>query len=102
MEFYAHTQGPEKKDWEPLFTPACPTLSGQLCEACQNLDPKHGHLNKVAHLAATFAAEMFPPGPNRESAKQWAHLAGLWHLTQPVILRHSCCEVPSCPRKSNT
>gem|GEM_PF-3378366 len=47
MDFYAHTlPGQPKEFWEPLFTPACPTLSGHPCKACQNLDPKHGHLNK--------------------------------------------------------
>lgn len=38
-----------------------------------------GHLEKVAKLAAQFAGETFPPGPDREAARQWGHLAGLWH-----------------------
>jgi len=94
--FYAHTKSNSDgspapvKDWEPLFTPfgdvdpddpelACSGKNGTHCPHCENLNPRHGHLNKVAHLAATFAANMFSPGPDRESARQWGYLAGLWH-----------------------
>ncbi len=89
MNFYAHTQGPDKRKWEPLFTPFgeatdnpaeyCSGKDGHACPHCEHLAPQHGHLNKVAHLAANFAAEMFPAGPDRDSAKQWGYLAGLWH-----------------------
>jgi len=80
MNFYAHSlenEGPEK--WEPLFTADCPALKGNHCPACDSLDPQHGHLNKVAWWTAKFAAEMFPPGPDRDAARQWGYLAGLWH-----------------------
>ena len=71
--FYAHTAEDghgnrlSEEHWEPLFTPNCPALKGEPCEACANLHPRHGHLNKVAHLAAKFASEMFahPPGTTR-------------------------------------
>ncbi|WP_353564967.1 CRISPR-associated endonuclease Cas3'' [Haloferula sargassicola] len=43
------------------------------------MDPQHGHLNKVAYWTARFAADMFPPGPNRDAAHPWGYLAGLWH-----------------------
>ena len=79
MKFFAHTTTGPPTDWEPLFTPGCETLTGDHCEKCANLAPDHGHLNKVAHVAAQFAAEMFPPGPDREASRQWGHLAGLWH-----------------------
>ena len=46
---------------------------------CADLDPYHGHLNKVARWAAEFAGGMFPPGTDRDAAKQWGYLAGLWH-----------------------
>ncbi len=91
MPPYAHTldDRPET-EWEPLFTPfgeidpidpttACSGRNGEPCEHCENLAPYHGHLNKVAWWAAKFAAGMFPPGPDRDAARQWAYLAGLWH-----------------------
>jgi CRISPR-associated endonuclease/helicase Cas3 len=88
--FYAHTSNladgkttnPDKTTWEPLFTPfgdGTDECQGETCVNCANLLPKHGHLNKVAHLASQFAANMFPPGENRESARQWGYVAGLWH-----------------------
>ncbi len=43
------------------------------------MDPKHGHLNKVAWWTAKFASEMFPPGTSREAAREWGYLTGLWH-----------------------
>lgn len=88
---YAHTlPNRPPDDWEPLFTPwhdrpgrdpaaACSGRNAAPCKHCQHLAPQHGHLNKVAHLASRFAAEMFPPGPDRDAAKQWGYLAGLWH-----------------------
>ena len=93
MQFYAHTHPDfpnDRSKWEPLFTPfgeaesadpsqTCTGQNAQPCPHCQSLHPQHGHLNKVAHLAATFAANMFPPGENRESARQWGYLSGLWH-----------------------
>ncbi|MCC5023189.1 MAG: hypothetical protein J6386_10575 [Candidatus Synoicihabitans palmerolidicus] len=79
MPHYAHTSEGPVSEREPLFTPDCPTLTGDPCTKCAALDRRHGHLNKVAHLASQFAAEMFPPGPDRETARQWGHLAGLWH-----------------------
>lgn len=91
MNHYAHTlEGRPREEWEPLFTPfgmvdandpkkACSGKNGAPCPHCENLAPYHGHLNKVAWWTAKFAAEMFPPGPDRESARQWGYLAGLWH-----------------------
>jgi CRISPR-associated endonuclease/helicase Cas3 len=86
MPFYAHTKcnsdgTPCPQDsWEPLFSEECATLRGGECKKCQSLDPDHGHLNKVAYLTGKFAAEMFPEdSQERDSARQWGYLAGLWH-----------------------
>jgi hypothetical protein len=92
MQFFAHSKqnkdgNPASKDeWEPLSTPfggdpqaQCQGNNGDRCPKCEKLEPDHGHLNKVAHLAARFAGEMFPEGEDRESARQWGYLAGLWH-----------------------
>ena len=96
MIYYAHTKTHSdgapalKEEWEPLFTPIgaidlsdpTATCSGQSaagCIHCENLDPYHGHLNKVAWWSAKFAADMFPPGPDQDAARQWGYLAGLWH-----------------------
>jgi CRISPR-associated helicase Cas3/CRISPR-associated endonuclease Cas3-HD len=83
--FYAHSD-PAHPDpaeasryWEPLFSPECPALSGQHCAACETLERMHGHLNKVAWWTAKFAAEIYPDGSDREAARRWGHLAGLWH-----------------------
>ena len=79
MQFYAHTQGPNKADWEPLFTTDCPALYEKDCPDCTDLHPQHGHLNKVAHLTSQFAADMLPKGPDRDAVQQWGYLVGLWH-----------------------
>lgn len=80
MNFYAHTlENQPPKKWEPLFSADCPALKGEPCSLCESLAPAHGHLNKVAWWTAKFAAEMFPPGPDRDAARQWGYLAGLWH-----------------------
>jgi CRISPR-associated endonuclease/helicase Cas3 len=83
--FYAHTKSnpdgtprPES-EWEPLFSEDCVGLKGEHCPKCAALDLQHGHLNKVATLASKFAAEMFPADSDRETARQWGFLAGLWH-----------------------
>jgi CRISPR-associated endonuclease/helicase Cas3 len=83
MTFFAHSlEGKSQEYWEPLFTPFgngegdCQRGS---CQKCEQMDPKHGHLNKVAFWTAKFAAEMFPPGSDRDIAHQWGYLAGLWH-----------------------
>jgi CRISPR-associated endonuclease/helicase Cas3 len=85
-EFYAHTKkGPDgslcdQNEWEPLFTMECETLRGGHCPECENLEPKHGHLNKVAYLCSKFTAEMFPEGSeDSKLAAEWGRLAGLWH-----------------------
>ena len=91
MSAYAHSL-PEKdpSHWEPLFTPfgevdphdprkACSGRNGAACPHCESFAHYHGHLNKVAYWTATFAAAMFPPGSDRDSARQWGYLAGLWH-----------------------
>lgn len=87
--FYAHskrcTDGSiaPPHEWEPLFTPFGDDLEtecqGENCESCKNLEAQHGHLNKVAWWTAKSAAEMFPAGPDRDTARQWGYLAGLWH-----------------------
>ncbi|MCF3652535.1 CRISPR-associated helicase Cas3' [Synoicihabitans lomoniglobus] len=79
MTHYAHTTDGPSSTWEPLFTPDCATLTDGHCSHCAALERDHGHLNKVAHLASEFAAAMFPPGPDRESAREWGRLTGLWH-----------------------
>lgn len=83
MIVYAHSlEGKGSEAWEPLFTPFgidADQCQGHECEKCKDLDPRHGHLNKVAWWTAKFAAEMFPPSPDREAARQWGYLAGLWH-----------------------
>ncbi len=89
MPAYAHTKTQSdgtiapQIDWEPLFTPfgegedECQRHS---CEKCERMEPRHGHLNKVAHWTAKFAAEMFPAdSPESVSAHQWGYLTGLWH-----------------------
>jgi len=83
MPFYAHSlpDQPQKR-WEPLFTPfgsGPDHCQRDTCEKCRELAPDHGHLNKVAYWTATFAAAMFPPGKDRDTAWQWGYLAGLWH-----------------------
>lgn len=84
--FYAHTKSDangrllDPSEWEPLFSEDCGTLHGQACEKCQNLDPQHGHLNKVAYLAGKFAGEMFQAGSEEaRAATEWGRLAGWWH-----------------------
>jgi CRISPR-associated endonuclease/helicase Cas3 len=84
MKFYAHTLDEKSQEhWEPLFTPfgedkdECQRES---CQKCADLEPHHGHLNKVAFWTAKFAAEMFPANsPESTTAHQWGYLAGLWH-----------------------
>lgn len=71
-----------KKSGSHFFSAVCAALNGKQyhCGRCDSLDPKHGHLNKVAWWAAKFAGEMFPPGSDdSNSAWEWGDLAGLWH-----------------------
>lgn len=84
--FYAHSHPGfpgEPSMWEPLFTPFGDgegECRGRECKRCENLEPYHGHLNKVAWWAGKFAEEMFAPGSEEaESARAWGWLAGLWH-----------------------
>ncbi len=88
MTFHAHTKThPDgtpapQSEWEPLFTPfgeGVEECQRHTCQKCEAMDPHHGHLNKVAYWTAKFAAEMFPPGPDRDAAQQWGYLTGLWH-----------------------
>lgn len=90
MACYAHTKNDpvtkeplSRLEWEPLFTPFC---EGEEhcqkldCAKCAALEPKHGHLNKVAYWTARFAANMFPVGSDdAKSASEWGWIAGLWH-----------------------
>jgi CRISPR-associated endonuclease/helicase Cas3 len=87
--FYAHTKTkPDgspapQAEWEPLFTlfgdSPDTECSGPNCVQCENLNERHGHLNKVAWWSAKFAGEMFPEGSDRDAAREWGRLAGLWH-----------------------
>ena len=81
--FYAHTypgSGNDTSRWEPLFTPGCRALHENPCPDCERLAPNHGHLNKVAWLAAKFAGEMFASGSDAaQTASQLGYLAGQWH-----------------------
>ncbi len=93
--FYAHSKtDPETgeyrplDEWEPLFTPFgdnpgnhCLSDRARMCEECRDLDPAHGHLNKVAWWTAKFASEMFfcPGSDEAKAAREWGYLAGLWH-----------------------
>jgi CRISPR-associated endonuclease/helicase Cas3 len=81
--FFAHSDPRNPNDlsqWEPLFTPDCPALSGERCEACERMDRKHGHLNKVAWWTGKFTEEMFRNGSlEAEAAREWGYIAGLWH-----------------------
>jgi|GEM_PF-4254265 len=57
---FAHT-AENNRDWEPLFTADCPTVTGTAhCQLCEDLVPSHGHLNKVAHWTAKFARTTAP------------------------------------------
>jgi CRISPR-associated endonuclease/helicase Cas3 len=90
MIHYAHTKNDPvtkeplpQSEWERLFTPfsegvdQCQKFD---CKKCEVLDPKHGHLNKVAYWSAKFAEQMFPCGSSEsEAAREWGWLAGLWH-----------------------
>ena len=70
-------------EWEPLFTTfddaSATGCRRNACPLCERLEPNHGHLNKVASWTAKFAGEMFAEGQDRESARRWGYLAGLWH-----------------------
>lgn len=80
MNFYAYSL---KKGYpgklESLFSRDSPALTGENCALCESLDPSHGHLKKVDWWSTKFAAQMFLPGPDRNSARQWGYLAGLCH-----------------------
>jgi len=87
--FFAHSKqcadgSPAPLDeWEPLFT-AFANEPGKGCRKrecpqCANLEPDHGHLNKVAFWTARFVGEMFAEGTDREAERQWGYSAALWH-----------------------
>ncbi len=86
MAYFAHTHPDFPSDssaWEPLFTPFGEgehECQREKCCKCKNLEPYHGHLNKVAFWSAKFAAEMFSNN-SQESVNpyQWGYLTGLWH-----------------------
>jgi len=90
MNFYAHTHpdhsNPTEAErfWEPLFSEFGQGLNAcsgyPVCEKCREMDPKHGHLNKVAWWTAKFMQDMFPEGSDDgKRAAEWGYLAGLWH-----------------------
>jgi CRISPR-associated endonuclease/helicase Cas3 len=83
--FYAHTTS-DGRAWEPLFTAfgenvdtECQGRGGADCSMCRNVVDEHGHLNKVAFWCGEFAANMYPTGPFRETARAWGWQIGLWH-----------------------
>ena len=83
---YAHSHPDFPNDtskWEPLFTPfgnGAEECQREQCHLCRDLNPYHGHLNKVAFWAAKFASEMFAAdSAEAKSVKEWGYLAGLWH-----------------------
>lgn len=82
-KYFAHSD-PEAPGlvarFEPLFALDCSALSGGHCSACETLERRHGHLNKVAWWTARFTAGLFVSGSaDSEAARQWGYLAGLWH-----------------------
>lgn len=91
MPFHAHTSklsdgkttNPDSSSWEPLFTSFGKgenNCQRETCQSCADLQPQHGHLNKVAYHTAKFAAEMFPDNSEEsKSAHQWGYLTVLWH-----------------------
>jgi len=84
MTAFAHTlEGKSQEHWEPLFTSLSQgenNCQRDTCQKCADLEPYHGHLNKVAYWTAKFAAEMFPRNSEEsKSAHQWGYLTGLWH-----------------------
>lgn len=91
MPFHAHTAklpdgkttNPDSSTWESLFTSFGKgenNCQRETCQSCADLQPQHGHLNKVACHTAKFAAEMFPGNAEEsKSAHQWGYLTGLWH-----------------------
>ncbi len=80
---YAHTlPGQPKEQWEPLFTrfgEGADKCQGEDCRKCKNLEPNHGHLNKVAFLAAHYAANMFSNGELKKLTHEWGYFTGLLH-----------------------
>jgi CRISPR-associated endonuclease/helicase Cas3 len=84
MIAYAHTLTHRPStEWEPLFTPfgdGADQCQRENCQKCADLEPYHGHLNKVAFWAARFSSEMFAPdSAEAKSAWDWGYLAGIWH-----------------------
>jgi len=82
VTYYAHTlTAPDgtlmpTDKWEPLYTGPCATD----CTACAATEAEHGHINKVSHLTAEFAAALFRLDSNEaHSAAEWGRLIGLWH-----------------------
>jgi len=63
LPIYAHTlPGKPPGEWEPLFTPFGDDedeCRRETCEKCRQLEPNHGHLNKVAWWTAKFVSKMF-------------------------------------------
>ncbi len=86
MPAYAHSHPNFPRDyskWEPLFTlfgDETDQCRRETCQKCEEMNPDHGHLNKVAFWNAKFASEMFAPdSAEAKSAHQWGYLTGLWH-----------------------
>lgn len=98
---YAHTlPGKPPGEWEPLFTPFGDTeeeCRRETCEKCRQLEPNHGHLNKVAWWTAKFASEMFAADSTEaKSAREWGY------LTDMDSTRRTAAVKPSRPSRKIT
>jgi CRISPR-associated endonuclease/helicase Cas3 len=82
-QYFAHSlKNKDKSEWEPLFTPfgdGVEECQGKDCEKCENLEPKHGHLNKVAYMTAYFVSNMFFAKQQQDNGFDWGYITGLWH-----------------------
>jgi|GEM_PF-1878526 len=79
---YAHTlSGKPPEEWEPLFTPFGDDedeCRRETCGKCRQLEPNHGHLNKVARWTAKFASEMFAADSTEaKSSREWGYLTDM-------------------------
>ena len=89
--FYAHTrEGHPPATWEPLYTPisqkdrAHPVdfskaQQGEEFKKCHDMNPQHGHLNKVAYWTARFAKKLGIGQKDHHLLENWAYYTGLLH-----------------------
>lgn len=77
-EMYAHSRQGQKGGvvWEPLHIGCRNNSCDGLRDSCRDC----GHLDRVARLAAKFAASMFASASEESTlAAQWGRLLGNWH-----------------------